>query len=54
LPEAAETEVNGAYNLGAMTFQRDLEEHAQEMARILTPGRAAKLLVSKPGGVEMR
>lgn len=34
----ANASVNGAYNLGAMTFQRDLEEHAQEMARILTPG----------------
>eukprot|EP00434_Breviolum_minutum_P001558 symbB.v1.2.001375.t1/scaffold67.1/size356791/1 len=30
--------VDGAYNLGAITFQRDLEEHAQELARILKPG----------------
>ncbi|CAK9049112.1 unnamed protein product [Durusdinium trenchii] len=34
----ANASVDGAYNLGAVTFQRDLEEHAQEMARILTPG----------------
>ena len=33
-------EVDGAYNLGAITFQRDLEEHAQELARILKPGAA--------------
>ena len=35
-----ESEVDGAYNLGAITFQRDLEEHAQELARILKPGAA--------------
>ena len=35
---SGKNEVDGAYNLGAITFQRDLEEHAQELARILKPG----------------